>query len=49
MVAMFGGGLHLEFLPRWLQLLLATPVQFRRWRTQARGMRCEAEAPTWTC
>ena len=27
MLAMFG-GLHNEFFPRWLQLLLATPVQF---------------------
>ena len=28
MVAMFMPGVHSEFLPRWLQLALATPVQF---------------------
>jgi len=28
MAFMFGAGSHDEFLPRWLQLLLATPVQF---------------------
>jgi Cu+-exporting ATPase len=28
MVAMFLPGAHSEFLPRWLQLALATPVQF---------------------
>ncbi|MBI3094037.1 MAG: cadmium-translocating P-type ATPase [Rhodocyclales bacterium] len=28
MVFMFGSGAHEDVLPRWLQLLLATPVQF---------------------
>ncbi|MDP3514106.1 MAG: heavy metal translocating P-type ATPase [Sulfuritalea sp.] len=28
MVFMFGSGVHDDVLPRWLQLLLATPVQF---------------------
>ncbi|OHC69304.1 MAG: copper-translocating P-type ATPase [Rhodocyclales bacterium RIFCSPLOWO2_02_FULL_63_24] len=28
MAFMFGAGVHADVLPRWLQLLLATPVQF---------------------
>ncbi|MFH1869858.1 MAG: heavy metal translocating P-type ATPase [Pseudomonadota bacterium] len=28
MIFMFGSGVHDDVLPRWLQLLLATPVQF---------------------
>jgi Cu+-exporting ATPase len=42
---------HVEWLPRWLQCLLATPVQFwigRRFY-KARGRRCSAAAPTWMC
>jgi copper ion binding protein len=42
---------HQDFLPRWLQLLLATPVQFWiGWRfTMAPGRPCAVAVPTWTC
>jgi Cu+-exporting ATPase len=56
MVGMLGAGFeaadhHVEWLPRWLQCLLATPVQFwigRRFY-KGRGRRCSAAAPTWMC
>jgi Cu+-exporting ATPase len=50
MAFMFGSGAHDDVLPRWLQLLLATPVQFWiGWRfTQVPGMRCAGAVRTWT-
>ncbi len=44
-------GLHEWMLPNWVQLLLATPVQFwigARFYA-APGMRCAVAAPTWMC
>lgn len=50
MPAMLGGGGHHDLLPRWLQLLLATPVQFwigaRFYRGAWSALR--AAPPTWT-
>lgn len=39
MLFMFGSGVHADIIPRWLQLLLATPVQFWvGWRFYVGGL-----------